>query len=425
MAKIEETILIESRFQNSFTIDSHSGNRIELMNRIGVLENRVGLSSIQFSSREMESTSAAQGELPRRGKKKFPAFIHEQNNQLGAGKIMRDQEELLITLNKLALPGWKLTAKSFSTKRQILNRGHEFHENKFDHFSLSVRLELNYGVPYMELGTGASSYGRLNRDGLKTRIIDLVHNNREARPVPNKHPIPVVLDSGDGGILFHEIIGHALEADYIHRKLSPFSIDDIGKPILSSGISIGTTDRNDPLFIGIQTDDEGCVLPHSDIIQQGVLNHILTDNYHSQLMNLPPSSSARTESFLKPIQPRMHGLYIKPGRMDPEEIIESVSYGVFAKEFGDGKVYFENSSFSFSVQEAYLIENGKITAPLGRLTLRGNIREVMESVQMIGNDFRYDKGVSYCFKNGQSLNVRVGQPTIKIEGITVSGSSYD
>lgn len=116
----------------------------------------------------------------------------------------------------------------------------------------------------------------------------------------------------------------------------------------------------------------------------------------------------------------MYSLYLKSGKYHPEELVKSTRYGVFAKEFGDGKVYFDKNLFHFNIKEAYLVEDGKTTAPLGRVVVRGNINEVLNSILMVGNDFRFDKGISYCYKNGQTLNVRVGQPSIKVDNLYIT-----
>ncbi len=142
-------------------------------------------------------------------------------------------------------------------------------------------------------------------------------------------------------------------------------------------------------------------------------------------MDLKNCGHSRVEDFTYLPMPRMYALYLKPGNYDPEELVTSTSSGVYAREFGEGKIYFDKNVFYFNIHDARLIEKGKRTIPLGSIMVKGDISEVLESVEMVANDFRFDKGISYCFKNGQTLNVRVGQPTVKINNLWVTNDAND
>ena len=377
--------------------------------------NEVESQSIEFGSIDLINDYLSSNKI-----KNIIKTDHRFNTQFNAGRLLRENQDIVNALDDLKLYQWDLTTKASSYNRHIIVRDNRITENIFNHFNISINFKLTENLPQTQLGIGVSNSQRINKDGLKLRLKDIVNNNRNNRNVEFRERYPVILDSGDGGILFHEIIGHSLEADYIAKKMSPFSINDIGKQIFPENLTISTRDNNDSFFSGIKTDDEGNIPDRSDLVTNGVLNKILSDNYHNYLLEQNNSCSARTEDFTKLSQPRMYSIYIKPGKYNREELIDSVEYGVFAKEFGEGKVFFSNKTFSLIVNESYLIENGKITDPLGTIILKGKITEVLNSIEMIGNDFRYDKGVSYCYKNGQTLSVRVGQPSIKIDNVSVS-----
>jgi TldD protein len=237
--------------------------------------------------------------------------------------------------------------------------------------------------------------------------------------------MPVVLNSGDGGILFHEILGHSLEADHVYQKLSSIDPKDIGKRIVSKNVTLHTHDPGDPFFRGRSCDDEGESISDAPLVENGILRNFISDFFYQRLLGAGTGGHCRIQDFRRIPMPRMYALYLRPGPYHADELIESVDYGIFAKEPGKGKVFFNKNLFHFDIKAAYLIEAGKITEPLGSLVIRGNIGDALNSVDMIANDFSYDKGISYCHKNGQTVNVRVGQPTVRINNLYVTREYHD
>ncbi len=232
----------------------------------------------------------------------------------------------------------------------------------------------------------------------------------------------VVLGPGWPGILLHEAIGHGLEGDFNRKGTSAFS-DKVGLRVASELCTVvddGTlADRRGSLSI----DDEGVPSENTVLIEKGILKGYMQDKLNARLMGVKSTGNGRRESYAHIPMPRMTNTYMLPGSHQPEEIISSVKKGLYAKNFGGGQVDITSGKFVFSASEAYLIENGKITRPVKGATLIGNGPEVLTKVSMVGNDLELDSGVGTCGKEGQSVPVGVGQPTIKIDGLTVGGTS--
>ncbi|MGE4335815.1 MAG: metalloprotease TldD [Pigmentiphaga sp.] len=245
--------------------------------------------------------------------------------------------------------------------------------------------------------------------------------NLSARPAP-AGVMPVVLGSGWPGILLHEAVGHGLEGDFNRKGSSVFS-GRIGERVAAKGVTVvddGTLpDRRGSLNI----DDEGNATQRNVLIEDGILRGYIQDHLNARLMKTPVTGNGRRESFAHLPMPRMTNTYMPSGKYDPEEIIASVDRGLYAANFGGGQVDITNGKFVFSASEAYLIENGKITHPVKGATLIGSGPEAMRKVRMIGNDMRLDSGVGTCGKDGQSVPVGVGQPTLRIDGLTVGGTA--
>jgi TldD protein len=245
--------------------------------------------------------------------------------------------------------------------------------------------------------------------------------NLEARPAP-AGPMTIVLGPGWPGILLHEAIGHGLEGDFNRKGSSAFS-GRIGERVAAKGVTVvddGTlADRRGSLNI----DDEGNPTQCTTLIEDGILKGYIQDTMNARLMKMPVTGNARRESFAHLPMPRMTNTYMLNGDKDPEEILASVKNGLYAVNFGGGQVDITNGKFVFSASEAYMIENGKVTYPVKGATLIGNGPEVLSRVSMIGNDMCLDPGVGVCGKEGQSLPVGVGQPTLRIDGITVGGTA--
>jgi TldD protein len=244
--------------------------------------------------------------------------------------------------------------------------------------------------------------------------------NMEAVPSPAGN-MPVVLGAGWPGILLHEAIGHGLEGDFNRKGTSAFS-DRIGERVATEQCTVvddGTlTGRRGSLNV----DDEGTPTECTTLIERGVLVGYMHDKLNARLMKTRSTGNGRRESYAYAPMPRMTNTYMLPGSHDPEEIIASVEKGIYAPNFGGGQVDITSGKFVFSASEAYLIERGKKTTPIKGTMLIGNGPEVLTRVSMIGNDLQLDAGVGTCGKDGQSVPVGVGQPTIRIDSLTVGGT---
>ncbi|CAG7857341.1 TldD protein [biofilm metagenome] len=259
----------------------------------------------------------------------------------------------------------------------------------------------------------ALSFGR---EAVRQALVNL-----EAGEAPAGN-MTVVLGAGWPGILLHEAIGHGLEGDFNRKGTSAFS-GRVGERVASDLCTVvddGTlTGKRGSLSI----DDEGTPTEKTVLIENGILKGYMQDKLNARLMGVKPTGNGRRESYAHLPMPRMTNTYMLPGKDNPEDIIKSVKKGLFAKNFSGGQVDITSGKFVFSASEAYLIEDGKITRPVKGATLIGNGPEVLTKVSMVGNDLELDGGVGTCTKDGQSIPVGVGQPTIKIDNITVGGTS--
>jgi TldD protein len=231
----------------------------------------------------------------------------------------------------------------------------------------------------------------------------------------------VVLGPGWPGVLLHEAVGHGLEADFNRKKTSAFA-GLIGKRVASEKITV-VDDGTMPSRRGsINVDDEGSPTQRTVLIEDGILKGYISDKLSSRLMGISDTGNGRRESYEHIPMPRMTNTYMLAGQDDPKDIIKSVKRGLFAVNFGGGQVDITNGKFVFSASEAYLIEDGEITAPVKNATLIGNGPDVLTRVSMVGSDLELDEGVGTCGKDGQSVPVGVGMPTIKVDRLTVGGT---
>jgi len=245
--------------------------------------------------------------------------------------------------------------------------------------------------------------------------------NLDSREAP-AGTMPVVLAPGDAGILLHEAVGHGLEADFNRKKTSNYS-DRIGDSVASPLVTV----VDDPALAAsrgsINVDDEGVMPKSHRLIHAGKLRGYLHDRISADFFQTKPTGSGRRESFRHEPMPRMTNTFMEAGTDDPEAIIRSVKRGIYAKKFSGGQVNISNGDFVFSLTEGYLIEDGKITAPLKGVNLIGNGPEALATVSMVGHDFALSDGMWTCGKDGQSVPVGVGMPTVKLDSLTVGGSS--
>ncbi len=244
--------------------------------------------------------------------------------------------------------------------------------------------------------------------------------NLEAGEAPAGN-MTVVLGAGWPGILLHEAIGHGLEGDFNRKGTSAFS-GRVGERVASEWCTVVDDGTLQGRRGSLSIDDEGTTSQNTLLIEKGILKGYMQDRLNARLMGVNSTGNGRRESYAHLPMPRMTNTYMLAGKHHPEEIIKSVKKGLYAKNFAGGQVDITSGKFVFSASEAYLIENGKITRPVKGATLIGNGPDVLTKVSMVGNDLELDSGVGTCGKDGQSVPVGVGQPTLKIDGITVGGT---
>jgi TldD protein len=273
-------------------------------------------------------------------------------------------------------------------------------------------------------GGGRFSYRELLQDNAWQKFADeaarqaLVNLEASAAPAGT---MTVVLGPGWPGVLLHEAVGHGLEGDFNRKGSSAFS-GRIGEQVAAKGVTVVDDGSLQQRRGSLTVDDEGTPTGQTVLIEDGVLRGYMQDKMNAGLMGMPLTGNGRRESFAHLPMPRMTNTFMLPGKMPPEEIIASVKKGLYAVNFAGGQVDITSGRFVFSASEAYLIENGKVTRPVRGATLIGNGPEAMTRVSMVGNDLKLDKGVGVCGKEGQSVPVGVGQPTLRIDGLTVGGT---
>ena len=269
-----------------------------------------------------------------------------------------------------------------------------------------------FGLAYFD----DACIGRYVDEAVQAALTNLV-----ARPAPAGE-MTVVLGPGWPGILLHEAIGHGLEGDFNRKGSSAFS-GRIGQRVAAKGVTVlddGTlADRRGSLNV----DDEGNASQRNVLIEDGILKGYIQDSMNARLMGVAPTGNGRRESYAHVPMPRMTNTYMLAGGKAPEEIVASIKKGLYATNFGGGQVDITSGKFVFSASEAYWVENGKIQYPVKGATLVGSGPECLKRVSMIGNDMKLDSGVGTCGKEGQSVPVGVGQPTLRIDGLTVGGTA--
>ena len=278
----------------------------------------------------------------------------------------------------------------------------------------------------MGSGGGGGRWGLERFDDVLLRryvdeAVDAALTNLEARPAPAGE-MTVVLGPGWPGVLLHEAVGHGLEGDFNRKGSSAFS-GRIGQRVAAPGVTVlddGTlADRRGSLNV----DDEGCASQRNVLIEDGILRGYIQDAMNARLMGVKPTGNGRRESYAHLPMPRMTNTYMLGGEHDPQEIVASLRKGLYATNFGGGQVDITSGKFVFSTSQAWWVENGKLQHPVKGATLVGNGPDVLTRVSMIGNDMGLDSGVGTCGKEGQSVPVGVGQPTLRIEGLTVGGTA--
>ena len=303
------------------------------------------------------------------------------------------------------------------------------------HLSADVRplIRLNVNVIVEQDGRiergGAGGGGRFGYEyflhddlafGYADEAVEQALINLRAEPAP-AGAMPVVLGPGWPGILLHEAIGHGLEGDFNRKQTSAFS-GRIGERVASPEVTVVDDGTIENRRGSLNIDDEGTPTGTTTLIERGILKGYLHDKHNARLLGARSTGNGRRESYAHLPMPRMTNTYMLGGRHDPEAVIASVDQGIYARQFGGGQVDITSGKFVFSASQAYKIENGRITAPIKGATLIGNGPDVLTRVSMVGNDMALDSGIGTCGKDGQSVPVGVGQPTLRIDDLTVGGT---
>ncbi len=268
----------------------------------------------------------------------------------------------------------------------------------------------------LDFFTGSKSPEHFATEAARTAVLQL---GAVAAPAGE---MEVVLGPGWPGVLLHEAVGHGLEADFNRKKTSAFA-GLIGQQVASSKVTVVDNGTMPGRRGSLNVDDEGNPTQETVLIENGILRGYLSDKLSARLMSMPNTGSGRRESYQAIPMPRMTNTYMLAGEDDPGDILRSVKRGLYAVNFGGGQVDITNGKFVFSASEAYLIEDGKVTAPVKGATLIGNGPESLKYVSMVGNDLALDEGIGTCGKNGQSVPVGVGMPTVKLDRMTVGGTA--
>ncbi|TYK67161.1 metalloprotease TldD [Colwellia echini] len=267
----------------------------------------------------------------------------------------------------------------------------------------------------VETGDNKARYLAYAEEAVRQALVNLVAIEAPAGT------FPVVLGAGWPGVLLHEAVGHGLEGDFNRKGSSAFS-GKVGQQVASELCTI-VDDGTLPNRRGsISIDDEGTPGQYNVLIEKGILKGYMQDKHNAGLMGVNPTGNGRRESYAHLPMPRMTNTYMLAGESSPEDIIKSVKKGIYAPNFAGGQVDITSGKFVFTSSEAYLIEDGEITTPVKGATLIGNGPEAMKRISMVGNDLKLDGGVGVCGKDGQSIPVGVGQPTLKVDGMTVGGT---
>ena len=270
-----------------------------------------------------------------------------------------------------------------------------------------------FSLDFFTQGNKAQEYAE---EAVRKALINL---DAEAAPAGN---MTVVLGNGWPGVLLHEAIGHGLEGDFNRKGTSAFA-GRIGEQVAAKGITVVDDGTLAQRRGSLSVDDEGTQTQCTTLIEDGILKGYMFDRQNAALMNTQSTGNGRRQSYAHLPMPRMTNTYMQAGEYAPEEIIGSVEKGIYAVNFSGGQVDITSGKFVFSTSEAYLIENGKLGKPLKNATLIGNGPDVLTRVSMVGNDLALDSGIGVCGKDGQSVPVGVGQPTLRVDGLTVGGTA--
>lgn len=436
-ATTQESWLLEEGIikEGNHSIDHGVGVRAISGEQVGLAySNSLQLSAIEQAAKSARGIVQAQGggKVPLWVQQNAPTLYYQPVDPLGSLDD-KDKIALLQLADKVARaadPRVKEVVTSLSGELDYVlvanSDGHVIADVRpLVRFNINVIVEQNGRRESASVGGGRRSDYLFftEEDRISAYAKEAVREallNLEAVPAP-AGTMPVVLGPGWPGVLLHEAVGHGLEGDFNRKGSSAFS-GKIGQKVASELCTV-VDDGTVPGRRGsLNVDDEGTPTQCTVLIENGVLKGYMTDRLNAKLMNMSCTGNGRRESYADLPLPRMTNTYMQAGESDPEEIIASIDKGLYAVNFGGGQVDITSGSFVFSTSEAYLIENGKITAPVKDATLTGSGPDILHHVSMVGNDLALDDGIGTCGKDGQCVPVGVGQPTVKLDAITVGGT---
>lgn len=395
----------------------------------------------RFETAALMDAAKAARSIAEQGTQRSPVAIQMQvaNKQLylpqdpALGMSMIERKQLLESIDSLARSLDPRVKQVFASISNSFDHVHiiTMHGQHFSDARPLVRLNVSVVVESGDKReTGSAGGGgrftlshlqdnnmveELTREAVRLALLNL-----EAVAAP-AGSMPVVLGPGWPGILLHEAVGHGLEGDFNRKGTSVFS-NKIGQQVAAKGVTV-VDDGSIPQRRGsLNFDDEGIPTGRTTLIEDGILTGYMQDKQNARLMGMQPTGNGRRESYAHPVLPRMTNTFMLAGQENPDNILASLDRGIYAVNFGGGQVDITSGKFVFTTSEAYLVEGGKIKAPVKGATLIGMGHEVMKKVSMIGNDLELDPGVGTCGKDGQSVPVGVGMPTIRIDELTVGGT---
>ena len=437
-SRIESWMLEDKKVKSgSHSIDAGVGVRInngektgfaysDALTDEGMMQAVVTASSIAKSNKEVPSIKIQTAKIP---------DIYTQNDVLTGVQ----NSEILALLNRMDLIARKSDSRiskvicSLSTCQEYVLVAASDGTLAADirpMVKLSIQVIANDGKGRMEVGFSGGGGRMTLADLFKQNVHESFVNqavksaliNLEAVAAPAGE-MPVVLGAGWPGVLLHEAIGHGLEGDFNRKETSAFS-GKIGQRVASDECTIIDSGILPNRRGSLNIDDEGTPAQENVLIENGILKGYMQDKLNARLMGVQPTGNGRRESFAHLPIPRMTNTYMLAGKYAHEEIIASVKKGIYAENFRGGQVDITNGKFVFSASDAFLIENGKITQPVKGVTLIGDGPTVLTKVSMVGNNLKFDQGMGVCGKDGQNLPVGIGQPTLKVDSLTVGGTEF-
>ncbi len=359
-------------------------------------------------------------------KGKFIIQTHEQDikedeniSVIFSNKYKDKLEEIKNELNAINLETWEIELKNFKLNKSILS-GNNINQKSFlNHYSLVAKIKDKGERESVSIGLGQVNDYNLQTKIVISKIKEIVKNNRQREKIKIEENLPLIIERGESSAFFHELFGHSLEADYVLKNLSPFKRSTLGKKICNEQVNIDNYIEKDNFFENILFDDQGNPLQRVNFIENGILKNFMSENFTSQALKIKNNCHGRSSSFYNLVEPRIFNFFVHKGNDKEEDILKSVKKGILAKHLSKGAVNFISGTFSCEINNAFLIENGKQSYPLGKLKITCELKNALKSISMLGDTTSFDRGISFCIKNGQKLLIRCSSPMIRVDKFKV------